>query len=109
MARPRSDSRELYESVAVFSARDRIVLARSYAADPLVAFSPRGKLDPGFARRLKGLVPPYPPKASARVGPAASLDGDKLIFAWSSTQPGGSAGAAAEGVLNLRRILLGSG
>lgn len=106
VAKPRNDSRELYESVSIFSTRDRIIVARSYLPDPLVAFSPQGKLEPAFSRHLQNLIP-RSPNRSVRVGPAATLDGDSLIFAWSTSPTGGSARVTKEGELKLRRVLLG--
>ena len=105
IAKPRDDSREPYESVSVLSTRGRIIVARSYLPDPLVAFSPRGKLEPSFSHHLKNLVPRATNRL-VRVGPAATLDGDSLILASSITSTDGSQ-EALEGELKLRRVLLG--
>ncbi len=105
IAKPRDDSRDPYESVSVLSTRGRIIVARSYLPDPLVAFSPRGKLEPSFSHHLRNLVPRATNRL-VRVGPAATLDGNGLILASSITSTGGSQ-EALEGELKLRRVLLG--
>jgi hypothetical protein len=105
IAGPHKGGRDLYESVAVFSIRSRILVARSYRGDPLVAFSPRGKLERGFARGLKGVVPRRP-HYSVRVGPAATLDRGNLILAWSGIRLGHSE-QAKQGEVSLQRVLLG--
>jgi uncharacterized delta-60 repeat protein len=104
IARPRNASRELYERVSVFSTPARFILARSYLPDPLVSFSPQGNPEPTFPHPLKHLIP-HPPHRTIRIGPAATLDGNSLIFAW-STFPAGASAGSKEGELKLRRVLL---
>ncbi|HEY0277654.1 MAG TPA: hypothetical protein VGC32_05255 [Solirubrobacterales bacterium] len=106
IVQPRNDSRELFESVSVFSTHERIVVARSYLAAPLVAFSPRGKPEPAVFRHLGNLVP-RPPGRSVRAGRAVTLDGNGLIFVSSTYPKDGSGATAKEGELELRRVLLG--
>jgi uncharacterized delta-60 repeat protein len=105
IARPRNGGRDPYESVAVFSIRSRILLARSYPGDPLVAFSVRGKLERGFARRLSGLIPRRR-HYSVGGGPAATFDRGNLLLAWTTHRPGHTEhGKQCE--VSLHRVLLG--
>ncbi len=105
IAKTPNHRREPFESVSVFNTSNRIIVAREYLSDPLVAFTPQGHLVPSFARHLKNLVPSIPGRED-RLGPAATLDGNTLVFAWSSYSAGGSAQGAKEGELKLRRVLL---
>jgi hypothetical protein len=50
---------------------------------PLLSFSPSGRLERNFLRRIKGLIPRRQ-KQNVPVSPSATLDGDSLIFAWSA-------------------------
>jgi hypothetical protein len=87
--------------MSVFSLPHRILVARSGFDQPLVAFSPQGKLDRDFASHLHGLVPQRP-HHEGPVGPVAALDRGNLVFAWSdhsSARP-----KAVE--VNLQQVLL---
>lgn len=92
-------------SASVFSLAGRILVSRSGYGDPLVAFSPRGRIEPGFTRGLRNLVPRRPGH-SIPAEPFATADGRGLLFAWTDSLLGGSA-KAEEPELSLRRVLLG--
>jgi uncharacterized delta-60 repeat protein len=93
-----------YESVAVFSTPRRILLARTGTHNPLVAFSPQGKLERGFPRRPRGLFPRRPKYSEPRGAPA-TIDGSDLLFAWSD-YPVGHTEQGKQSELSLQRVLL---
>jgi uncharacterized delta-60 repeat protein len=90
-------------SAAVFSIAGRILVARPDNGDPLVAFSPRGRVERSYTRELGGLVPRRGGH-SKPTGPIVSGDGQGLLFAWSDYLLGDSA-QAEEPELSLRRVL----
>jgi uncharacterized delta-60 repeat protein len=82
----------------------RIVVFQTGYGDPLVAFSSRGKVERGFTRKLKSLVPRRPGH-SEPAEPVVAADGGGLLLAWADYPLGRSAGAM-EPELSLRRVLL---
>jgi uncharacterized delta-60 repeat protein len=92
------------ETVSVFSTPRRILLVRSGFYGPLLSFSPSGRPEPKFPRRLKGLLPRRQ-KEDVPAGPSATLDGKSLVFAWADAPPKVPGhGRATE--VNLQRLLL---
>lgn len=93
------------DAMSVFSTRRRLLVTRAGFDHPLVAFSPQGKPDRGFVRRLGGLLPRRP-KYVDPVGPVAALHRGNLILTWSDHRPGGSE-RAKQVEVSLQRVLLG--
>jgi uncharacterized delta-60 repeat protein len=92
------------ETVSVFSTPRRILLVRSGFYGPLLSFSPSGRPEPKFPRRLKGLLPRRQ-KEDVPVGPSATPDGKSLLLAWARTSPKVTGPGLANEV-NLQRLLL---
>jgi uncharacterized delta-60 repeat protein len=92
------------ESVAIFSTPHRILLIRTGRHTPLASFSPRGRLQPGVVRGLKGLAPgrPYPNEA---LGPIGTVAGESLIVAWTGPPPKPTR-RGYEGEMRLQRLQL---
>lgn len=92
------------ETASVFSTPHRILVVRGGFYGPLLSFSPSGRLERNFHRRLEGLIPRRQ-KQNVPVSPSATLDGDSLILAWSAL-PAHPSERGSQAEVNLQRLLL---
>jgi uncharacterized delta-60 repeat protein len=91
-------------TAAVFSTPHRILVVRAGFYGPLLSFSPSGRLERNFLRRIKGLVPRRQTQ-NVPVSPSATLDGNSLILAWSAF-PAHPSGRGLQAEVNMQRLLL---